>query len=89
MLAMIFFFFLPLYFYPATRCIFILPYTEELRDYRNHIHIQYIDKDTRKRQRDFMEEDYSLGTYNKAIKLLHNVPNIIDRLLASCQSFKS
>ena len=62
---------------------------DELRDYRNHIHIQYINKNTKKRQRDFMEEDYSLGTYNKAIKLLHNVPNIIDRLLASCQSFKS
>jgi len=62
---------------------------DELRNYRNHIHIQYIDKDTGKRQRDFMEEDYSLGTYNKAIKSLHNVPSIIDRLLASCQSFNS
>jgi len=61
----------------------------ELRSYRNHIHIQYIDRKTKRRQRDFLEENYSLVNYNNAIRSLHNVTNIIDRFHAMCPNFNN
>lgn len=59
----------------------------KLRNYRNHIHIQYIDKETKSRQRDFMNEDYSLDIYNNVINSLEYVSKSIDRLLDSCENF--
>lgn len=47
-----------------------------LRDYRNHIHIQYIENN-KVRIRDFKGKRYDIGKYNISIKALKKLPDVL------------
>ena len=51
-----------------------------LRDYRNHVHIQYVENN-RVRIRDFGENRYSIKIYNKSIIALKKLPDIFEKLI--------
>ncbi|MBT1247341.1 MULTISPECIES: hypothetical protein [unclassified Thermosipho (in: thermotogales)] len=56
---------------------------DSLRNYRNHIHIQYIEKNggnNRVRIRDFGKNRYNIKIYNNSINTLKKLPDVFKRL---------
>ncbi|MGB9864587.1 hypothetical protein [Fervidobacterium gondwanense] len=62
---------------------------ERLREIRNHIHVQYIEKDkVRVRDYDKNKSRYTLKEYNKAIAVLRQLPALFERIIHTLEQYR-
>jgi len=60
-----------------------------LRDFRNHIHLQYVDENHKIRNRDFVEEKYTISEYNRSVRILRKLPEVFAEIDSVCDNFKT